>query len=79
MILEKEQSLDYKDAVAMGNNLKFEDLSRIKDPRTAEEYDASISMQPDIEMSNPSLMDRGVKFLYDNPIIGKVASYIPLH
>ena len=24
--------LDYKDAVAMGDNLKFEDLSRIKDP-----------------------------------------------
>lgn len=70
--------LDYKDAVAMGDNLKFEDLSRIKDPRTAEEYDASISMQPNIEMSNPSLMDRGVKFLYDNPIIGKVASKYPL-
>ena len=70
--------LDYKDAVAMGDNLTFEDLNRIPDPRTPEEYDASISMQPNIEMSNPSLLDRGVKFLYDNPIIGKIASYNPL-
>ena len=71
-------SQDYKDAIAAGNTVDPQMVSRLEDPKNQVEYYGSFDIQPDLELTNPSLMDRGVKFLYDNPIIGKIAKHYPI-
>lgn len=71
-------SQDYKDAIAAGRNVDPRLVGRLDDPRTAEEYYGSFDINPNLELENPSWLDKGVKFLYDNPIIGKVASKLPI-
>jgi len=69
-------SQDYKDAIAAGRTVDPGLVGRLDDPRNAEEYYGSFDINPNLELENPSLMDKGVKFLYDNPMIGKIGSYI---
>ncbi len=69
-------SQDYKDAIAAGSTVDPGFVGRLEDPRTAEEYYGSFDINPNLELKDPSLMDKGVKFLYDNPMIGKIGSYI---
>jgi|10_taG_2_1085330.scaffolds.fasta_scaffold19105_2 hypothetical protein len=69
---------DYKDAIAAGRNVDPRLVGRLGDPKTAEEYYGSFDINPNLELSEPSYLDKGVKFLYDNPIIGKIASKLPI-
>ena len=71
-------SQDYKDAIAAGDKADPRLVGALDDPRNAEEYYGSFDINPNLELANPSLMDKGVKFLYDNPIIGKVAKTNPI-
>jgi len=70
-------SQDYKDAIAAGRNVDPRLVGRLGDPRTEEEYYGSFDINPNLELENPTWLDKGVKFLYDNPIIGKIASKLP--